>query len=149
MFELLAAGGWIMVLILGSSVVVLAICIERFYTLNPKKIAPPHLLATVWKQLKAGEMVFFNQKTFHGSFPNYSESTRHAVALSYSRRGEQIYTYIHNPETSGKTVRQYAVEKETITRFNNPSIWNLIEEWVRSFGPNGVLMWGWLARLEK
>lgn len=43
-------------LILISSVVVLAICIERLYTLNPKKIAPPHLLATVWKQLKAGEM---------------------------------------------------------------------------------------------
>lgn len=56
MLELLAAGGWIMGLILISSVVVLAICIERLYTLNPKKIAPPHLLATVWKQLKAGEM---------------------------------------------------------------------------------------------
>tara|TARA_R110002110_G_scaffold66978_1_gene183137 strand:+ start:239014 stop:239637 length:624 start_codon:yes stop_codon:yes gene_type:complete len=54
--ELLAAGGWLMVLILLSSIIVLAICIERLYTLNPKKIAPPHLLATVWKQLKAGEM---------------------------------------------------------------------------------------------
>ncbi|MEM8661214.1 MAG: MotA/TolQ/ExbB proton channel family protein, partial [Pseudomonadota bacterium] len=30
--------------------------VERLYTLNPKKIAPPHLLATVWKQLKAGEL---------------------------------------------------------------------------------------------
>ena len=56
MLELLAAGGWLMVLILLSSIIVLAICIERLYTLNPKKIAPPHLLATVWKQLKAGEM---------------------------------------------------------------------------------------------
>ncbi len=45
-----------MVLIVLCSIVVLAICIERLYTLNPKKIAPPHLLATVWKQLKAGEM---------------------------------------------------------------------------------------------
>ncbi len=56
MLELVTAGGWLMVLILACSVVVLAICIERLYTLNPKKIAPPHLLATVWKQLKAGEM---------------------------------------------------------------------------------------------
>jgi biopolymer transport protein ExbB len=67
--ELLAAGGWIMVLILGSSVVVLAICIERFYTLNPKKIAPPHLLATVWKQLKAGEMDADRLKTLRQSSP--------------------------------------------------------------------------------
>jgi biopolymer transport protein ExbB len=42
--------------ILLCSIVGLAICVERFYTLNPRKIAPPHLLATVWKQLKAGEL---------------------------------------------------------------------------------------------
>ncbi|MBM68465.1 MAG: biopolymer transporter ExbB [Haliea sp.] len=45
-----------MVLILLCSILALAICVERLYTLNPKKIAPPHLLATVWKQLKAGEL---------------------------------------------------------------------------------------------
>ncbi len=56
MLELVTAGGWLMVVILLCSVVGFAICIERLYTLNPKKIAPPHLLATVWKQLKAGEM---------------------------------------------------------------------------------------------
>ena len=56
MLELVTAGGWLMVFILLSSVVAAAICIERLYTLNPKKIAPPHLLASVWKQLKAGEM---------------------------------------------------------------------------------------------
>lgn len=54
--ELVTAGGWLMVLILLCSVVALAICIERLYTLNPRKISPPHLLATVWKQLKAGEL---------------------------------------------------------------------------------------------
>jgi biopolymer transport protein ExbB len=45
-----------MILILLCSVVAVAICFERIYTLNPKKIAPPHLLANVWKQLKAGEL---------------------------------------------------------------------------------------------
>ena len=56
MLELLSAGGWLMGLILLCSVVGLAICVERLYTLNLRKIAPPHLLATVWKQLKAGEL---------------------------------------------------------------------------------------------
>lgn len=54
--ELVTAGGWLMVLILLCSIVALAISIERLYTLNPRKISPPHLLATVWKQLKAGEL---------------------------------------------------------------------------------------------
>lgn len=58
-----------MVLILLCSVVVVAICIERLYTLNPKKIAPPHLLATVWKQLKAGEMDAARLKTLKQSSP--------------------------------------------------------------------------------
>ncbi|GHD11020.1 translocation protein TolQ [Halioglobus japonicus] len=58
-----------MILIVLSSVVALAICIERLYTLNPKKIAPPHLLATVWKQLKAGEMDANRLKALKQSSP--------------------------------------------------------------------------------
>jgi len=58
-----------MVLIVLSSIIVLAICIERLYTLNPKKIAPPHLLATVWKELKAGEMDAEKLRTLKQSSP--------------------------------------------------------------------------------
>jgi biopolymer transport protein ExbB len=67
--ELLVAGGWLMVLIVISSVVVLAICLERLYTLNPRKIAPPHLLATVWKQLKRGELDAARLRTLKQSSP--------------------------------------------------------------------------------
>jgi biopolymer transport protein ExbB len=67
--ELLTAGGWLMVLIVLCSIAALAICIERLYILNPKKIAPPHLLATVWKQLKAGEMDAARIKTLKQSSP--------------------------------------------------------------------------------
>jgi biopolymer transport protein ExbB len=67
--DLVTAGGWLMVLILLSSVVAVAICIERLYTLNAKKISPPHLLATVWKQLKAGEMDANRLRTLKESSP--------------------------------------------------------------------------------
>ena len=56
MLNLLAAGGWVMPLIVLCSVLALAISIERSVALNPARIAPPHLLANVWKQLKAGEL---------------------------------------------------------------------------------------------
>lgn len=58
-----------MVLLVLCSIIALAICIERLYILNPKKISPPHLLATVWKQLKAGEMDAARLKTLKQSSP--------------------------------------------------------------------------------
>ena len=58
-----------MVLIMLSSILVLAICIERLYTLNARKIAPPHLLATVWKQLKRGELDAAKLRTLRQSSP--------------------------------------------------------------------------------
>lgn len=58
-----------MVLIILCSIIVVAICIERLYTLNPRKIAPPHLLATVWKQLKGGEMDAERLRTLRQASP--------------------------------------------------------------------------------
>lgn len=69
MLELLTAGGILMIPIMICSVVVLAICIERLYTLNAKKIAPPHLLATVWQQLKADQLDAAKIKVLKQSSP--------------------------------------------------------------------------------
>jgi biopolymer transport protein ExbB len=67
--ELLTAGGILMIPIMICSVVVLAICIERLYTLNAKKIAPPHLLATVWQQLQADQLDTAKIKVLRQSSP--------------------------------------------------------------------------------
>lgn len=56
MIDLLVAGGWVMPLIVACSVVALSISIERYIALDRSKIAPPHLLATVWRDLKQGEL---------------------------------------------------------------------------------------------
>ena len=52
MYQVLSAGGWVMPFIVLCSIIALVICIERQFALNRKKIAPPHLLATVWQQLR-------------------------------------------------------------------------------------------------
>ena len=52
MYQVLSAGGWVMPFIVLCSIIALAICIERHFALNRRKIAPPHLLATVWQQLR-------------------------------------------------------------------------------------------------
>jgi len=56
LLELLMAGGWTMPFIVAGSVTAMAIVIERSLALKPERIAPPHLLAGVWQQLKAGEL---------------------------------------------------------------------------------------------
>jgi biopolymer transport protein ExbB len=45
-----------MPLIVACSVVALSISIERYLALDRSKVAPPHLLATVWRDLKQGEL---------------------------------------------------------------------------------------------
>jgi len=59
--ELVKAGGWLMLPIILSSIIALAICVERFLKLNPDKVAPRNLLNQVWgwlqnKQLDADKL---------------------------------------------------------------------------------------------
>jgi biopolymer transport protein ExbB len=55
-FELVQAGGWLMVPILLCSVIAAAICVERFWTLRSSQIVPRNLLAQVWNWIKNNEM---------------------------------------------------------------------------------------------
>ncbi len=56
MKELVFAGGWMMIPLILASVLAVAICIERFWTLRPENIAPKHLLAQVWMWIKNNEL---------------------------------------------------------------------------------------------
>lgn len=56
MFEIIKSGGWLMLPILLSSVVALAICVERLLALRMQKVAPPQLLAEVWGWVKNNQL---------------------------------------------------------------------------------------------
>ena len=51
MYELVQAGGWLMIPILLCSVVAAAIIIERTWTLRRKKVIPEKLLTGIWNLL--------------------------------------------------------------------------------------------------
>jgi len=55
-FELVQAGGWLMVPILLCSVIAAAICVERFWTLRATQIVPKNLLVQVWNWIRSNEM---------------------------------------------------------------------------------------------
>lgn len=52
MFELIKAGGWLMLPLIACSVVAMAITLERAWALRRSEIVPPHLVAQVWHQVK-------------------------------------------------------------------------------------------------
>ncbi len=56
MWELIAAGGWLMVPILICSVLAMAIIGERFWTLQSHRIIPRHLVARSWSLVRDRKM---------------------------------------------------------------------------------------------
>ena len=87
MFEIIAAGGWLMWPIILCFVLVITITVERLITLSPKRIAPKHLLAQVWQYLKANELDSGKLKELR---QNSALGQILAAGLSNSRSGRQI-----------------------------------------------------------
>lgn len=56
MFELIVAGGWLMLPIIIASIMALAIVCERFWSLQKKRICPNNLVAQVWQWAKNGQL---------------------------------------------------------------------------------------------
>lgn len=55
-YEFLAKGGWLMIPILGASVVGLAFFLERLWALQRARIVPPRFLELVQKKLREGRL---------------------------------------------------------------------------------------------
>ena len=56
MFEIIKAGGWLMVPIIGCSVIALAIVLERFWSLQKKRVAPGNLVAKIWQMDQSNQL---------------------------------------------------------------------------------------------
>ena len=56
MYEIVKAGGWLMLPIIACSIVALAITIERFWTLQKERVTPKYLAAKIWQWRKEGEL---------------------------------------------------------------------------------------------
>lgn len=56
MFEIIVAGGWLMVPIILCSIAALAIIGERFWSLRQDKVTPRNLVAQVWHWRKSNQL---------------------------------------------------------------------------------------------
>ncbi len=87
MESIFAAGGWLMWPLALCSVAVIAITVERFWTLNPAKIAPRQLLGEVWSQIQANKMTADQLKELRRATPL---GRILAAGLSNSRQGREV-----------------------------------------------------------
>lgn len=76
-------------------------------------------------EMKAGDIIFFNNKTIHGSFPNLEKKTRQAVALSFGINDIPIFAYLKKPDSSN-LVSKYIVDIDFSHKYNNTYIANCV-----------------------
>ncbi|MBQ0831404.1 MotA/TolQ/ExbB proton channel family protein [Marinobacter sp.] len=69
MFELLKAGGILMVPIVACSILALAIILERFWTLRASRVAPPQTINELWRWIKKKELNARKLKALQSSSP--------------------------------------------------------------------------------
>jgi biopolymer transport protein ExbB len=86
-YEMVLAGGWMMVPLLLSSIIVFMVVSERYWFLNPRKIVPASLLAEIWNWLKQGQLDSKKIKAVHESSPLGQVL---AAGLSNSRHGRAV-----------------------------------------------------------
>lgn len=87
MENIFAAGGWLMYPLAICSIAVIAISIERFWTLNPNKIAPRNQLGDVWAQIQNGKMSAEQVKDLRRGSPL---GRILAAGLANSRHGRDV-----------------------------------------------------------
>lgn len=87
MIELFLAGGILMWPILLCSLIVIGVSLERYWTLNPAKIAPKTLLAQVWSWIKNNQVDATKLRELKQSSPLGQIL---AAGLSNSKHGRDV-----------------------------------------------------------
>jgi biopolymer transport protein ExbB len=69
MFEIVKAGGWVMVPIIACSVIAAAIILERLWTLQRKRVVPQDLASKVWSWVEKQQLDDRHLRALHDSSP--------------------------------------------------------------------------------
>lgn len=87
MFEIITSGGIMMIPIILCSIAVIAISVERYWTLNPSRVAPRTLLAQVWSWIKNNQVDAAKLRELKQTSPLGKIL---AAGLSNSRHGRDV-----------------------------------------------------------
>lgn len=87
MWELVKAGGWMMLPIILCSIAAAGIVAERLWTLRPSRVTPPHLLGQVWLWIREKKL---NNEKLKELRANSPLGQILAAGLANSKHGREI-----------------------------------------------------------
>ncbi len=74
--------------------------------------------------MKAGEMVVFDSKTFHGGFPNFTNQTRYVLTFWITTHKSNLVFYYLKPGTKDKILK-YKIDKDFFTKYDNALLYEM------------------------
>ena len=78
-------------------------------------------------EMKAGEALFFNNKTIHASPPNITNQARLAVGLGFTQKEAEICHYFLKPGTTD-TLLQYNIDADFFLKYDNAQLSEMYEK---------------------
>lgn len=78
--------------------------------------------------VKAGEVLMFDNRTFHASPPNTSEGVRLAAGVGVTQAGANLVHYYMKPDGTFKTMLRYSVDEDFFLKYENATLSKIYDE---------------------
>ena len=78
--------------------------------------------------VKAGEVLLFDNRTFHASPPNTSDSIRLAAGVGVTQKDAKLVHYYMKPDGTFKTMNRYNVDEEFFLKYENATLSRMYDE---------------------
>jgi ectoine hydroxylase-related dioxygenase (phytanoyl-CoA dioxygenase family) len=79
-------------------------------------------------EMKAGEMLMFDNRTFHASPPNVTNATRLAVGVGITQSSAELVHYYLKPDGEKQTLIKYSVDEDFFLNYDNARLSRLYNE---------------------
>jgi ectoine hydroxylase-related dioxygenase (phytanoyl-CoA dioxygenase family) len=70
-------------------------------------------------EMKAGEVLFFDNRTFHASPPNTTDGLRLAAGVGITQKDAQLIHYYLKPDGNKNTLLKYKVDEDFFLKYDN------------------------------
>lgn len=79
-------------------------------------------------EMKAGDVLIFDNRTFHASPPNTSSAVRVAAGVGITQKDAQLVHYYVKPDGSLKNLLKYNVDEDFYMKYSNSDLSKLYDE---------------------
>ena len=73
-------------------------------------------------EMKAGEALIFDNRTFHGSPPNSSDSPRIAFGIGFTQNDAQLCHFYLKPDGNKNKILKYKIDSSFFFKYENPGL---------------------------